>query len=135
MVKATIEHVARTIGEGVALVLVILFLFLGSWRVALIVAVAIPLALAAVFIVMTLFHMPANLFSLGAIDFGVIVDGAIVVTEAHNIIGDGRAERLDAAFDSHAVNELAAAAGMSDPIDRQTHVTALRRALEQARSA
>jgi carbon-monoxide dehydrogenase medium subunit len=59
----------------------------------------------------------------------------IVVTDAHNIIGDGRAERLDAAFDSHAVNELAEAAGMSDPIDRQTHVTALRRALEQARSA
>jgi heavy metal efflux system protein len=82
LVQATVEHVARTIGEGVALVLVILFLFLGSWRVAMIVAVAIPLALAMVFIVMTVFHMPANLFSLGAIDFGVIVDGAIVVTEA-----------------------------------------------------
>jgi cobalt-zinc-cadmium resistance protein CzcA len=82
LVKATVEHVTRTIGEGVALVLLILFLFLGSWRVALIVAVAIPLALSTVFIVMSLFHMPANLFSLGAIDFGVIVDGAIVVTEA-----------------------------------------------------
>jgi cobalt-zinc-cadmium resistance protein CzcA len=82
LVHATVDHVARTIGEGVTLVLVILFLFLGSWRVALIVALAIPLALAAVFIVMAVFHMPANLFSLGAIDFGVIVDGAIVVTEA-----------------------------------------------------
>ena len=59
----------------------------------------------------------------------------IVVTEAHNIIGDGRAERLDAAFDSHAVNEMVEAAGMTDPLDRQTHIIALRRALEQARSA
>jgi cobalt-zinc-cadmium resistance protein CzcA len=82
LVRATIDHVGRTIGFGVALVLVILILFLGSWRVALIVAIAVPLALAMVFIVMSLFHMPANLFSLGAIDFGVIVDGAIVVTEA-----------------------------------------------------
>ena len=49
---------------------------------ALIVAATIPIALATVFALMTLFHMSANLFSLGAIDFGVIVDGAIVVTEA-----------------------------------------------------
>jgi cobalt-zinc-cadmium resistance protein CzcA len=82
LVRATVDHVARTIGEGVTLVLLILILFLGSWRVALIVALAIPLALATVFTVMAAFHMPANLFSLGAIDFGVIVDGAIVVTEA-----------------------------------------------------
>jgi carbon-monoxide dehydrogenase medium subunit len=59
----------------------------------------------------------------------------IVVTEAHNIIGDGRADRLDVAFDSHAVNEVVEAAGMTDPLDRQTHIVALRRALEQARSA
>ena len=59
----------------------------------------------------------------------------IVVTEAHNILGDGRAERLDAAFDGHAVNEVIEAAGMADPLDRQTHIVALRRALEQARSA
>jgi carbon-monoxide dehydrogenase medium subunit len=59
----------------------------------------------------------------------------IVVTEAHNILGDGRAERLNAAFDGHAVNEVIEAAGMADPLDRQTHIVALRRALEQARSA
>lgn len=82
LVHATVENVARTIVEGVALVCVILVVFLGSLRVALIVAVTIPIALASVFILMNLFHMPANLFSLGAIDFGVIVDGAIVVTEA-----------------------------------------------------
>jgi len=82
LVHATVENVARTIVEGVVLVCVILILFLGSARVALIVAATIPIALASVFILMNLFHMPANLFSLGAIDFGVIVDGAIVVTEA-----------------------------------------------------
>eukprot|EP01037_Dinobryon_pediforme_P014585 gene14585-14709_t len=82
LVQATVENVSRTIIEGVLLVCIILVLFLGSARIALIVAAAIPLALAAVFILMNLFHMPANLFSLGAIDFGVIVDAAIVVTEA-----------------------------------------------------
>jgi len=82
LVHATVEHVARTIVEGVVLVCVILLLFLGSARIALVVAATIPLALAMVFGMMNLFHMPANLFSLGAIDFGVIVDGAIVVTEA-----------------------------------------------------
>lgn len=82
LVHATVENVAHTVVEGVLLVLFILFLFLGSARVALIVAATIPLALATVFILMNAFHMPANLFSLGAIDFGVIVDAAIVVTEA-----------------------------------------------------
>ena len=82
LVHATIENVMRTIVEGVGLVCLILVVFLGSARVALIVAATIPIALASVFILMNLLHMPANLFSLGAIDFGVIVDGAIVVTEA-----------------------------------------------------
>lgn len=59
----------------------------------------------------------------------------IVIAEAGNIIGDGRAERLDATFDSHAVGELIEAAGMTHPIDKRTHIIALRRALEQARSA
>jgi cobalt-zinc-cadmium resistance protein CzcA len=82
LVHATVDNVARTIIEGVVLVCLILILFLGSPRVAVIVAATIPIALATVFLLMNLFHMPANLFSLGAIDFGVIVDGAIVVTEA-----------------------------------------------------
>ena len=59
-----------------------LILFLGSARSALVAAVAIPAALVTVFIMMNATKMPANLFSLGAIDFGVIVDGAIVVMEA-----------------------------------------------------
>ncbi|MFS3134851.1 efflux RND transporter permease subunit [Gluconacetobacter sacchari] len=82
LVHTTTEKVTHTVIEGVGLVFLILILFLGSPRSAIVAAVTIPIALATVFVLMHLLHMPANLFSLGAIDFGVIVDGAIVVTEA-----------------------------------------------------
>ena len=82
LVQATIRKVSHTVLEGIGLVCIVLILFLGSPRSALITAVTIPLALVAVFIMMHFTKMPANLFSLGAIDFGIIVDGAIVVTEA-----------------------------------------------------
>jgi cobalt-zinc-cadmium resistance protein CzcA len=82
LVKATIDKVGRTIAEGIGLVFLILILFLGSPRSALVVAVTIPLALVSVFSLLNLTHVSANLLSLGAIDFGILVDGAIVVTEA-----------------------------------------------------
>jgi heavy metal efflux system protein len=82
LVDATVSRVAHTLLEGVGLVSIVLILFLGSPRCAAVVGVTIPLALVAVFVMMHLTRMPANLFSLGAIDFGLIVDGAIVVTEA-----------------------------------------------------
>jgi len=82
LVKATIRKVGRTIAEGIALVFVILILFLGSPRSALVVAVTIPLALVSVFSLLNLTHVSANLLSLGAIDFGILVDGGIVVMEA-----------------------------------------------------
>jgi len=82
LVHATVDKVAHAVVEGVGLVCIVLILFIGSPRSALVVAVTIPLSLVAVFILMYFTHMSANLFSLGAIDFGVIVDGAIVVTEA-----------------------------------------------------
>ena len=82
LVQSTVEKVAHTVLEGVGLVFIVLILFLGSPRSAMVVAVTVPMALVAVFALMNAFHMPANLFSLGAIDFGIIVDGAIVVTEA-----------------------------------------------------
>ncbi|MDR3578429.1 MAG: CusA/CzcA family heavy metal efflux RND transporter [Oryzomonas sp.] len=81
LVQNTIHKVSHTVLEGIGLVCIVLILFLGSPRSALIAAVTIPLALVAVFILMHFTKMPANLFSLGAIDFGIIVDGAIVVTE------------------------------------------------------
>ncbi|GGA48539.1 efflux RND transporter permease subunit [Dyella nitratireducens] len=82
LVNATKEKVFHTVMEGIGLVCIVLILFLGSPRSALVAAVAIPMSLVTVFILMQFTHMSANLFSLGAIDFGVIVDGAIVVTEA-----------------------------------------------------
>jgi cobalt-zinc-cadmium resistance protein CzcA len=82
LVNATKEKVFHTVMEGVGLVCIVLILFLGSARSALVAAVAIPMSLVTVFILMYFTRMPANLFSLGAIDFGVIVDGTIVVMEA-----------------------------------------------------
>ena len=82
LVNATKEKVFHTVMEGIGLVCIVLILFLGSPRSAVVAAVAIPMSLVTVFILMQLTRMPANLFSLGAIDFGVIVDGTIVVTEA-----------------------------------------------------
>ncbi|SHK68656.1 efflux RND transporter permease subunit [Chryseobacterium polytrichastri] len=82
LVKTTLDTVSHTLLEGVALVIVILIIFLGSWRGALLVAITIPLSLLIAFILMHFTHIPANLLSLGAIDFGIIVDGAIVMMEA-----------------------------------------------------
>ncbi|MBA3447330.1 MAG: FAD binding domain-containing protein [Pseudaminobacter sp.] len=59
----------------------------------------------------------------------------IVVADARHILGDGKAEPLDRTFDSRAASDLVEAEGMTDPIDRQTHVVALRRAIERAHSA
>lgn len=82
LVNTTLHTVSRTMVEGVALVILVLVLFLGSVRSALIVATTIPLSLLLAFILMRLTSIPANLLSLGAIDFGIIVDGAIVVMES-----------------------------------------------------
>jgi heavy metal efflux system protein len=82
LVRATVNKVGRTIAEGIGLVFLVLMVFLGSPRSAFVVAVAIPLALVSVFTFLHLTHVSANLLSLGAIDFGILVDGAIVVTEA-----------------------------------------------------
>jgi cobalt-zinc-cadmium resistance protein CzcA len=81
LVHTTLHTVSHTLLEGMGLVVIVLFLFLGSVRSALIVAITIPLALLIAFILMHLTNIPANLLSLGAIDFGIIVDGAIVMLE------------------------------------------------------
>ena len=81
LVKTTLHTVSRTLLEGMTLVVLVLMLFLGSIRGALIVAITIPLSLLIAFILMHLTNIPANLLSLGAIDFGIIVDGSIVVME------------------------------------------------------
>ena len=81
LVHTTLHTVSHTLLEGMTLVVIVLVLFLGSPRSALIVAITIPLALLIAFILMKITDIPANLLSLGAIDFGIIVDGAIVMLE------------------------------------------------------
>src|SRR5260370_9370405 len=82
LVGQTVSKVSHTIFQGIGLVLIVLILFLGSPRSALIVGITIPFAMVTVFVLMNFFKISANLLSLGAIDFGIIVDAAIVVTDA-----------------------------------------------------
>ena len=81
LVQTTVHTVLRNLIEGAALVVILLSLFFYNIRAALIVAVTIPLSLLFAFIFMDLRGIPANLLSLGAIDFGIIVDGAVIMTE------------------------------------------------------
>src|SRR6202044_3301209 len=81
LVHYTSHTVLHNLTEGMILVSIILLLFLGNIRGALIVAVTIPFALLFAAICLELMHIPANLLSLGALDFGVIVEGAIVLIE------------------------------------------------------
>ena len=81
LVNATISTVEKNLIEGALLVVVILFLLLGSFRAALIVSLTIPLAMLFAVSGMIVEQISANLLSLGAIDFGIIVDGAVVMTE------------------------------------------------------
>ena len=81
LVGTTLSTVEHTLFFGMLLVIGILLIFLGSPKSALIVAATIPISLLVAFILMHLTGIPANLLSLGAIDFGILVDGAIVMTE------------------------------------------------------
>ncbi len=81
LVDTTLHTVSHTLLMGMLLVVLVLILFLGNWRGALLVSVTIPVALLIAFILMRFTDIPANLLSLGAIDFGIIVDGAIVMLE------------------------------------------------------
>jgi cobalt-zinc-cadmium resistance protein CzcA len=77
----TLHTVMDNLGEGMILVTIILLLFLGNIRAAIIVALTIPFALLFASICLDLAHIPANLLSLGALDFGMVVDGAVVMVE------------------------------------------------------
>jgi heavy metal efflux system protein len=81
LVNTTVRTVLRNLIEGAVLVIVMLSIFLYNVRAAVIVALTIPLSLLFAFIFMDLRGIPANLLSLGAIDFGIIIDGAVVMTE------------------------------------------------------
>ncbi len=81
LVGKTIHTVAKSLIEGGILVILVLVVFLGNFRAALLVAMTIPLSLLFAFIMMERFGFSANLLTLGAIDFGMIVDGSVVMVE------------------------------------------------------
>ena len=85
IIDGTINTVRHNLMEAGLLVLAVLLIFLGDWRAALIVACVIPLSLLFGFMGMALFGVSANLMSLGAVDFGMIVDGSVVMVE--NFVG------------------------------------------------
>jgi cobalt-zinc-cadmium resistance protein CzcA len=108
LVDKAITTVKKNLLEGAVLVIAVLFLFLGNLRAALITAMVIPLAMLFTFTGMVSYKVSANLLSLGALDFGIIVDGAVVIVEncvrrlAHAQARLGRpltrAERFDEVF-------------------------------------
>ncbi len=81
LIHYTTHTVLHNLTEGIVLVVIVLFLFLGNARGALIVALTIPFSLLFASICLDLQHIPANLLSLGALDFGMVVDGAVVMVE------------------------------------------------------
>ena len=108
LVHFTSHTVLHNLTEGMILVSIILFLFLGNIRGALIVAATIPFSLLFASICLDLRHIPANLLSLGALDFGMVVDGAVVMVE--NIVrhlshrnGDTKTPREKISDASHEV--------------------------------
>ncbi|GAB4051611.1 CusA/CzcA family heavy metal efflux RND transporter [Spirosoma litoris] len=82
MVTSAIGTVERNLLEGATIVIFVLVLLLGNWRAGVVVASVIPLALLFAIAMMNLFGVSGNLMSLGAIDFGLIVDGAVIIVEA-----------------------------------------------------
>ncbi|MBC6989129.1 efflux RND transporter permease subunit [Hymenobacter sp. BT491] len=80
--------------EGIVLVTLIVFLFMADWRSTLIVGVVVPLALLFAFICLRLKGMSANLLSMGAIDFGIIIDGAVVMVEGIFVVLDHKAHKV-----------------------------------------
>ena len=88
------ETVIHNLLEGIILVTVIVFLFMADWRTTLTVSIIIPLSLLFAFMCMRLKGMTANLLSMGAVDFGIIIDGAVVMVEGLFVALDHRAKEV-----------------------------------------
>jgi cobalt-zinc-cadmium resistance protein CzcA len=101
----TTHTVLHNLTEGIILVVIILFLFLGNVRGALIVSLTIPFSLLFASICLDLRHIPANLLSLGALDFGMVVDGTVVMVE--NIVRHLGRRRADSSSPSEQIREAA----------------------------
>ncbi|MDR1757995.1 MAG: CusA/CzcA family heavy metal efflux RND transporter [Bacteroidales bacterium] len=94
LIKFATHTVLGNMLEGILFVTVIVFLFMADWRTTLIVSIIVPLSLLFAFICLTLKNMSANLLSMGAIDFGIIIDGSVVMVEGIFVMLDHRAKKL-----------------------------------------
>lgn len=119
LVHNTLHTVSHTLLEGLVIVVAVLFLFLGSVRAALLTAITIPLSLLFAFVCMHFTGIPANLLSLGALDFGIIVDGTLIMVEH---IVSSLAERRE-----HAANLV-----RGDEIEKQRSGNVVRTILDAA---
>jgi heavy metal efflux system protein len=88
------ETVIHNLVEGIILVTLIVFLFMADWRTTLTVAMIVPLALLFAFVCMRIKGMTANLLSMGAVDFGIIIDGAVVMVEGLFVVLDKKAHEV-----------------------------------------
>ena len=89
----TTETVMHNLMEGIILVTVIVLIFMADWRTTLIVSIIIPLSLLFAFLCLKIAGMSANLLSLGAVDFGIIIDGAVVMVEGIFVMLDHKAKK------------------------------------------
>ena len=110
LVDETLRTVSHTLLIGMLLVVLVLFVYLRDWRGSALVAITIPIALLAAFVLMKITNVPANLLSLGAIDFGILVDGAIVMMET---ILKEREANPNAPLDEHVIKHRAGQVGRS----------------------
>ena len=106
-VGRTLSTVMKNLAEGVLIVTLVLIVFLGSWRGALAVVLGIPCAMSVALLGMHLFHVTGDLMSLGAIDFGFLVDGPIVILES--VIAATAGRKLIGAARAGAYSEIAGA--------------------------
>lgn len=94
LMNLAVHTVSRNLVEGILLVTFIVLIFMADWRTTVVVAVVIPLALLFAFICLRVMGMSANLLSMGAIDFGIIIDGAVVMVEGIFVALDRKAKEV-----------------------------------------
>jgi cobalt-zinc-cadmium resistance protein CzcA len=113
MVNNAIGTVEKNLLEGALIVIFVLVLFLGNFRAGLIVASVIPLAMLFAIILMNTFGVSGNLMSLGALDFGLIVDGAVIIVEAvmHQLAHNNKVGKLDERSQANMDKTVEIAAG------------------------
>lgn len=131
LVQRAIHTVEKNLLEGALIVIFVLVLFLGNLRAGLIVATAIPLSLLFALGMMNLFGVSANLMSLGAIDFGIIVDGSVIVVEAvmhHLAIRKNRQRLTQAQMDEevfHSASKIRSSAAFGEIIILMVYIPIL----------